>query len=303
MSENQNLILNRKDTGRYLMKIKLYSAPVISLKENATIDSVLLKMQLNNIRTVLITSEKKPRGIVTETDIVKFLEDDKTNRALDEIPVTEIMKEKVISITDEQQDHLNQCSQRMEIFKIGSIIITDEDGVARGITTKTDITSAFSVMYRGKCKVKEYMSKNVVTCRKSDSIQYALNMINKNGISRLIVTDQFGNPTGLITRNTFLRYANNIKKSSKKALDYWNPTDLDIALPIEKLLDQDVLVLNLEDDLAEAAKLMVKNLVGGIPVINNERKLVGIVTKSDVVRAFSEVESNSQLLEKYKQTH
>lgn len=285
------------------MKIKLYSAPVISLKENATIDSVLLKMQLNNIRTVLITSEKKPRGIVTETDIVKFLEDDKTNRALDEIPVTEIMKEKVISITDEQQDHLNQCSQRMEIFKIGSIIITDEDGVARGITTKTDITSAFSVMYRGKCKVKEYMSKNVVTCRKSDSIQYALNMINKNGISRLIVTDQFGNPTGLITRNTFLRYANNIKKSSKKALDYWNPTDLDIALPIEKLLDQDVLVLNLEDDLAEAAKLMVKNLVGGIPVINNERKLVGIVTKSDVVRAFSEVESNSQLLEKYKQTH
>jgi len=303
MSENQNLILNRKDTGRYLMKIKLYSAPVISLKENATIDSVLLKMQLNNIRTVLITSEKKPRGIVTETDIVKFLEDDKTNRALDEIPVTEIMKEKVISITDEQQDHLNQCSQRMEIFKIGSIIITDEDGVARGITTKTDITSAFSVMYQGKCKVKDYMSKNVVTCRKSDSIQYALNMINKNGISRLIVTDQFGNPTGLITRNTFLRYANNIKKSSKKALDYWNPTDLDIALPIEKLLDQDVLVLNLEDDLAEAAKLMVKNLVGGIPVINNERKLVGIVTKSDVVRAFSEVESNSQLLEKYKQTH
>jgi len=303
MSENQNLILNRKDTGRYLMKIKLYSAPVISLKENATIDSVLLKMQLNNIRTVLITSEKKPRGIVTETDIVKFLEDDKTNRALDEIPVIEIMKEKVISITDEQQDHLNQCSQRMEIFKIGSIIITDEDGVARGITTKTDITSAFSVMYQGKCKVKDYMSKNVVTCRKSDSIQYALNMINKNGISRLIVTDQFGNPTGLITRNTFLRYANNIKKSSKKALDYWNPTDLDIALPIEKLLDQDVLVLNLEDDLAEAAKLMVKNLVGGIPVINNERKLVGIVTKSDVVRAFSEVESNSQLLEKYKQTH
>lgn len=303
MSENQNLILNRKDTGRYLMKIKLYSAPVISLKENATIDSVLLKMQLNNIRTVLITSEKKPRGIVTETDIVKFLEDDKTNRALDEIPVTEIMKEKVISITDEQQDHLNQCSQRMEIFKIGSIIITDEDGVARGITTKTDITSAFSVMYQGKCKVKDYMSKNVVTCRKSDSIQYALNMINKNGISRLIVTDQFGNPTGLITRNTFLRYANNIKKSSKKALDYWNPTDLDIALPIEKLLDEDVLVLNLEDDLVEAAKLMVKNLVGGIPVINNERKLVGIVTKSDVVRAFSEVESNSQLLEKYKQTH
>jgi predicted transcriptional regulator len=304
MIENQNRILNRQHAGIDLMKVKLYSSPVISLKEDATVASVLLKMQLNNIKTVLITLEKKPIGIITETDIVKFLEEDKTNRALDEIPVTEIMKEKVISITEGQQDHLNQCAQRMKIFKIGSIILTDEiDGEARGITTKTDITNAFSVMYQRKCKVKDYMKKKVITCRKSDSIQYALNMINKNGISRLIVTDQFGNPSGIITRNTFFKYTSNIKKGTRKALDYWNQTELDVSLPIENLLDQEVLVVNLEDDLADAAKLMIKNLVSGIPVINNEERLVGIVTKSDVVSAFTEVESNTQLLEKYKQTH
>lgn len=286
------------------MNVKLYSSPVISLTESATIDNILLKMQLNNIKTILITSGKKPRGVITETDIVKFLGEDKTNRTLDEIPVTEIMKEKVISITEGQQDHLNQCAQRMKIFNIGSIIITDEDeGKVTGITTKTDITNAFSIMYQGRCKVKNYMKKKVVTCRKSDSIQYALNMINRNGVSRLIVTDQFGNPSGIITRNTFFRYTNNIKSGSKNVLDYWNHTDLDMALPVEKILDQDVVSVNLEDDLAEAAKLMIKNLISGIPVINNERGLVGIVTKSDIVRAFSEVESNTQLLEKYKQTH
>lgn len=286
------------------MDVKLCSAPVISLTESATIDKVLLKMQLNNIKTVLITSEDKPKGIITETDIVKFLEEDKTSRTLDKIPVTEIMKEKVISVTEGQQDHLNQCAQRMKIFKIGSVIITEEDeGRAVGITTKTEITNAFSVMYRGRCKVKDYMEKKVITCRKSDSIQYALNMINQNGISRLIVTDQFGNPSGIITRNSFFRYTNNIKSGSKKILDYWNHTDLDLSLPVEKILDEDIAVVNLEDDLAEAAKFMIKNLISGIPVINNEKRLVGIVTKSDVVRAFTEVESNTQLLEKYKQTH
>jgi len=242
-------------------------------------------------------------GIITETDIVKFLEEDNSSRALDEIPVTEIMKCKLISITVGQQDHLNQCAQRMEIFKIGAIIILDEDGEVIGITTKTDITNAYSIMYPGKFKVKDYMTKKISTCRKSDSIQFALNMINKNGISRLIVTDQYGKPTSIITRNTFLKHTNNFKKSSHKALDYWNPTTLDQTLPVEKFLNHDILLVDLEGDLAEAARLMIKNLVSGIPVIDRKRDLVGIISKSDIVRAFSQVESNATFLEKYKQSH
>ena len=303
MTDNQYLILNRQYDEKNSMKVKLYSSPVISLEKDATIDRVLLKMQLNYIKTVLITSGKTPLGVITETDIVKFLEEDKTSRALDEIPVTELMTGKLISITGGQQDHLNQCAQRMEIFKIGAIIIRDEYGKVTGITSKTDITNAYSIMYPGKFKVKDYMTKKVTTCRKSDSLQFALNMINKNGISRLVVTDQYGIPAGIITRNTFLKHTNNFKKSSHKALDYWNPTKLSKTLPVEKLLNHDILLVDLEDDLAEAARLMIKNLVSGIPVIDKEKNLVGIITKSDVVRAFTQVESNAHLLEKYKLTY
>ena len=303
MTDNQYLILNRQYDERDSMKVKLYSSPVISLEKVATIDRVLLKIQLNNIKTVLITSGKTPLGVITETDIVKFLEEDKTSRALDEILVTELMTGKLISITGGQQDHLNQCAQRMEIFKIGAIIILDEYGKVTGITSKTDITNAYSKIYPGKFKVKGYMTKKVATCRKSDSIQFALNMINKNGISRLVVTDQYGIPAGIITRNTFLKHTNNFKKGSHKALDYWTPTKLSKTLPIEKILNHDILLVDLEDDLAEAARLMIKNLVSGIPVIDKEKNLVGIITKSDVVRAFTQVESNAHLLEKYKLTY
>jgi len=303
MTDNQYLILNRQYDEKNSMKVKLYSSPVISLKKEATIDRVLLKMQLNYIKTVLITSEKTPLGVITETDIVKFLEEDKTSRALDEIPVTELMTGKLISITGGQQDHLNQCAQRMEIFKIGTILILDEDGGVMGITSKTDITNAYSIMYPGKFKVKDHMTKKVTTCRKSDSLQFALNMINKNGISRLVVTDQYGKPTNIITRNTFLKHTNNFKKSSQKVLDYWNPTKLSKTLPVEKLLNHGTFLVDLEDDLAEAAGLMIRNLVSGIPVIDKEKNLVGVITKSDVVRAFTQVESNANLLEKYKLTH
>ena len=303
MDDNQTLALNENEKLSGKMKAKLYSSPVVSVEKDITIDSVLLKMQLNHIKSLLITSKNKPTGIVTETDIVKFLEEDKIKRALDKIPVTEIMKKRLITITQGQQDHLHQCATRMEIFKIGAVIVLDDDGYAIGITTKTDITNAYSKIYQGKYKVKDFMSKIVSTCRKSDSLKFALNMINKNSISRLVVTDNDGNPVGIITRNTFLRHSNNFKKTSSKSIDYWKPTKLRSSLAVETLLYQDLLTVYLEEDLGRAARLMINNIVSGLPVVEKNRTLVGIISKSDVVRAFSQVESDSQLLEKYKQTH
>jgi len=72
---------------------------------------------------------------------------------------------------------------------------------------------------------------------------------------------------------------------------------------VEKLLNHDILLVDLENDLAEAARLMIKNLVSGIPVVDKRKNLVGIITKSDIVRAFTQVESNAHLLEKYKLSH
>ena len=285
------------------MKVKLCSSPVVTLNDETTINRVLIKMNLNHIKTVVITSNDKPQGIVTETDIIKFLEDDKTNRALDEIPVNELMKKRLITITQGQQDHLHQCASRMEIFKIGAVIVLDDDGYATGITTKTDITNAYSKLYQGKYKVKDFMSKMVITCRKSDSLKFVLNIINKNNISRLIVTDNDGNPVGVVSRNTFVRHTSNFKKLSSKSTDFWKPTKLDSLLPIETLMHPDLLTVNLEDDLANAAHIMIKNIVSGLPVVNKSKNLVGLISKSDVVRAFSQVESNTILLEKYKQTH
>jgi len=302
MTDNQSPVLNENRKLSSDMKVKLCSSPVVMLNDEYTIDHVLLKMQLNHIKTVVITSKDKPQGVVTETDIVKFLEDDKTDRALDKIPVTELMKKRLITIAQGQQDHLHQCASRMEIFKIGAVIVLDDDGYATGITTKTDITDAYSKMYQGKYKVKDYMSKMVITCRKSDSLKFALNIINKNNISRLVVTDNDGNPVGIVSRNSFVRHTSNFKKTTGESLDYWNNTKLS-SLPVETVLSLELLTVNLDEDLAGAARLMIKNIVSGLAVVDKSRNLVGLITKSDVARAFSQVESNTILLEKYKQTH
>lgn len=149
-------------------------------------------MQINFVKHIVNATKEKPVGIVTERDINKFLYNDRTARAIEEIPIKHVMQKNVIVITDGLDDHFEQCTSRMETFRIGSVVLVDENGRLLRIVTKTDVAKVYANVYGGKYKVKDFTSKKLVTCRKSDSLFFALNIMNKNEVSRLIVTDENG---------------------------------------------------------------------------------------------------------------
>ena len=120
------------------MKTK-FTTPVLSVEPESSIFDALKQMQTNFVKHIVVSENNKPVGVVTERDINKFLENDKTSRALNEIPIKHVMHKNVISIADGYEDHFNQCATRMETFKIGSIVLVDDQGFLIGIVTKTDI--------------------------------------------------------------------------------------------------------------------------------------------------------------------
>ena len=290
-------------TSRKLMEVQKFKSPVITVDPQASIHNALVKMQLNFIKRIVITDDNRPVGIVTERDVSRFLENDKTARALDEIPISHVMKKNPITIVNGLDDHFEQCTTRMDTFKVGSIVMVDSDGDLIGIVTKTDITKAFSIIYGGRFKVKDYMSEKVITCRESDTLRYALNMINTNNISRLVVTDNNGNPTGIITTNTFLTHSSYFSNGKTRTRDYLLPTKEETELHVGDLIKKELVTIGPEDDLATAAQRMIKNEISGIPVVNGEKKIVGIITKFDVVRAFSDTGINEKLKTKYKNVY
>jgi CBS domain-containing protein len=286
------------------MDEKLYSAPVFTLTENDSIHDALVLMKTNFVKRVVITKDKKPVGIITERDISAFLEQDATSRALDEIKLKEIMKKNVITISAGQQDHLSQCATRMDTFKIGSIVVVDEKGEVIGITTQTDINRHYAKLYPGKYKVRDYMTDKVVSCRESDSLGFALDIINNNKTSRLVVTDSRGNVKGIITTNDFLKHSEYFKKAIGKIRNYLLPKGSSEDKKVGEFIKYEVLIVEPDDDLATAADLMSKNNISGVPVIvMSNNKLEGIVTKADIVRAFSQVITHAKLLEKYRTFH
>ena len=277
-----------------------FTTPVFTVEPEASVYEALNQMQTNFVKHIVVTSKNKPVGVVTERDINKFLENDKTSRALNEIPVKHVMQKNVVLISDGFEDHFNQCATRMETFKIGAVVLVDDSGKLIGIVTKTDITKAFSMVYGGKFKVKEFMTKGAVTCRKSDSLKFAVDVLNRNEISRLVVTDDEGKPEGLISTNTFLTHSDYFSKGTTRSRDYLLPVGKGEKLTVSDLMSDEILTISDEEDLATAASAMIKNKIGGIPVVDSKKNLVGVVSKFDVVRAFIKVGSHEELKSKYK---
>ncbi|MFZ0844009.1 MAG: CBS domain-containing protein [Nitrosotalea sp.] len=265
---------------------------MVTLYKEHTIHDALELMQKNNIKRIVIVEKDIPIGIVTERDIGNFLESDKTARNLTQIELNEMMSRNLVTVSSGQSDMLSQCAVRMYTFQIGSVIITNEDGKLVGLTTKSDIVYNFAIKYSRMYKVKDYMSTRLMTCRKTDSLCFGLDMLNKNKISRLVVTDSEGKVMGLITYDSFLRNSNYFKNPSR---NYLLPDDSGKGMTIGDVIGSELITVHSEDDLAQAANLMVEYKVSGIPVIDECDNLSGVISATDIVIAYTEAETHKRL--------
>jgi CBS domain-containing protein len=276
------------------IQLKKYTTSVISLSKEHTIHDALYFMQKNNIKRIVIAEKNTPIGIVTERDIGNFLELDKTSRNLDEIALNEIMSRNLVTVTSDQSDIISQCAIRMTTFQISSVVIIDESGKLVGIITKSDIVHNLAIKYPGTYKVKDYVSKILMTCRKTDSLCFGLDMLNKNKISRLVVTDNDGKAIGLVTYDSFLRNSVYFKSPSR---NYLLPEGSGKGMTVGDIIDSELITVTSDDDLAKAANIMNEYKVSGIPVID-ANELKGVISATDIVKAYTEVETHKRLAKK-----
>ena len=277
-----------------MMKHMLYTAPVITLGPEDSINDALFMMKKNDIKRIVVVNDDIPIGIVTERDIGRFLQNDKTSRMLNQIHLNEIMSRNIFAISKDQDELLVQCAIRMDAFQIGSIVIVENEKLV-GIVTKLDLTRDFSNSFAGAFKVKDYMNTKMITCRKSDSLLFALTMLNRNKIARLVVTDNDGRPIGIISYDTFLRNSRYFEFKKQNTRDYLLPQDSAKELLVSDLVGNELLTVESNDDLAKAARLMVEYNISGIPIVDENGNLEGVISATDVIRAYHEVKVHAIL--------
>ncbi len=119
-------------------------------------------------------------------------------------------------------------------------------------------------------KVYDVMSTHVVVAEVTEPLTEAVNRMLERDVGCVVVTDK-ENVAGIITKGDVL------KKAFMKGLDAKN-------LPAKNVMTSPVIAISSDTTLEEASKLMIERKVSKLPVVN-EKKLVGIITSTDVIRA------------------
>ncbi len=246
-------------------------------------------------RVVVVNMENKPVGIITQKDIVRFLIADKSKRGLEEMPAEEVMTGKDL-ITIDSSASISGIAGTMVKRNLSSLIVVEEDGKLAGIVTKADLNLYFASKGGGIFKVQDYMTANPKTVMPSQSIYLVVNLMSENKISRVIVADDEKKPVGIITLADVTMIGSLLKPP--KILMEGRPVIVGgaITLPssIHLLAARDIMVappisIDKDSDLSDAAKLMTRHNISGLPVVNDSGSLVGIVTKSDITRAIASI--------------
>ena len=134
-------------------------------------------------------------------------------------------------------------------------------------------------------KVGRRMQQQIFTIQRSETVEEAQALMAVNGIRHLPVLDG-GDLVGIISERDIraVLIPQRGSGSGRKAKAYYLPQDV----LVEEAMTADPLWVAPESDIEEAARLLVTNKIGCLPVMEDGR-VVGIITDTDILQVFSQI--------------
>jgi acetoin utilization protein AcuB len=130
--------------------------------------------------------------------------------------------------------------------------------------------------------VKYRMARNPITISPETSFPDAFRTIREKGIRYLPVVGKKGDLVGIVTQTDLLQAS----PSSATSLTVYELNYLLAHLQVDEVMSSPITVPE-DAPLEEAARIMVENRIGCLPVMR-DGELVGIITETDIFKAFVE---------------
>jgi CBS domain-containing protein len=247
-------------------------------------------LKKHKITRVVVADDTRPRGILTQKDIIRYLLEDMSDRDLDQIRASEVMTANLITLSESSS--VADAARLMIDKGISSIVILNIEGKLAGLVTKTDLCLFFGSRSASVEKVRDWMTPKPVAVRGSTSIFRVAAMMQEHKISRVLVQD--GRMEGIVTFTDLVSasFLFNPKRAieSKKALSVkgmiLRPMNI-ILVSARDVMTANPVTVTPDDLLASAARLMTTHGISGLPVVDKKQRAVGMVTKTDITRAIA----------------
>ncbi len=128
--------------------------------------------------------------------------------------------------------------------------------------------------------VSDLMTSKVFTLQRTDTLQDVRSLMQLAKIRHIPVTGEGGQFVGLLTHRDLLGYA----VSHLAEIDPQEQEEIESAIMVGEIMQTDVRTVSPDTLLREAAEILYRNKYGCLPVLDGDKKLVGIITEADFLR-------------------
>ncbi|MDH5596526.1 MAG: CBS domain-containing protein [Candidatus Peregrinibacteria bacterium] len=151
-------------------------------------------------------------------------------------------------------------------------------------------------------KVSEFMTTEVISVSEDDALKNVFKLMDKHGILGVPVVDGSGGVIGMVTESDLIKhfttlnapigisilgsivYLNNLQDFNEHLKDH-------SAERVGDMMTKEVVTVMQNFTLLECINIMAEKSLNRLPVVDEVGKLVGIVTRSDIVHQLAKLKT------------
>jgi len=133
--------------------------------------------------------------------------------------------------------------------------------------------------------VKDRMNAPAVTVTPDMPFQDALKLMREKGFRRLPVVNRSGELVGIISERDLL-YAT---PSPASSLSVWELNYLLSQLQVREIMTKHVITTTMDTPIEDAAEVMATRKIGGMPVVDENNHVLGVITETNIFKALVEM--------------
>jgi len=127
--------------------------------------------------------------------------------------------------------------------------------------------------------VKNWMSKPVITTDVDDSMEKTIKLLKKHNIKMLPVLEK-NKLVGILTDRDLKRAS----ASDATTLDIHELLYLLSKIRVKNIMTKDPITVPSDYTVEETADVLLKNKISGVPVVDHNKKVVGVITQTDLFK-------------------
>ncbi|MBQ1420604.1 MAG: CBS domain-containing protein [Desulfovibrio sp.] len=129
--------------------------------------------------------------------------------------------------------------------------------------------------------IQDWMSTNIVSIAPSASLLKCVALLKEKGLRRLPVVNRDNNVVGLISTTDIKQF----QPTRSTGMEYLEAIDMLDEMKVRDIMTKPPVTIGVNSTVEDAAVFMIRKRVSTLPVVDEDGKLIGMLTEWDVFQA------------------